>query len=92
MLLGAAIFPENSKYGGGPKKWRWLRARPSWRRRPGGKRTTHTHTHIHTPLGLNRPRVVAHTQVSGCKWDDFGLNRVEEVPLFCVMVPGPPVV
>lgn len=24
MLLGAAIFPETSKYGGGPKKWRLL--------------------------------------------------------------------
>lgn len=31
MLLGAAIFPENSKYGGGPEKMAIVAARQRWR-------------------------------------------------------------
>lgn len=32
MLLGAAIFPETSKYGGGPEKMAIVAARQRWRR------------------------------------------------------------
>lgn len=32
MLLGAAIFPECRKYGGGPEKMAILAARQRWRR------------------------------------------------------------
>lgn len=38
MLLGAAIFPETSKYGGGPEKMAIVAVRQRWRRcfRGGG--------------------------------------------------------
>lgn len=32
MLLGAAIFPETSKYGGGPEKMAIVAVRQRWRR------------------------------------------------------------
>lgn len=32
MLLGAAIFPQTSKYGGGPEKMAIVAARQRWRR------------------------------------------------------------
>lgn len=35
MLLGAAIFPQTSKYGGGPEKMAIVAARQRWRRRSG---------------------------------------------------------
>lgn len=33
--MGAAIFPENSKYGGGPEKMAIVAVRQRWRRRLG---------------------------------------------------------
>ncbi len=36
MLLGAAIFPETSKYGGGPEKMAIVAVRQRWRRCLGG--------------------------------------------------------
>lgn len=36
--MGAAIFPENSKYGGGPEKMAMVAVRQRWRRRRGGER------------------------------------------------------
>lgn len=32
VMMGAAIFPENSKYGGGPEKMAIVAVRQRWRR------------------------------------------------------------
>lgn len=37
MLLGAAIFPESSKYGGGPEKMAIVVDRQRWRRCSGAR-------------------------------------------------------
>lgn len=39
MLLGAAIFPETSKYGGGPEKMAIVAGRQRWRRCSEERRT-----------------------------------------------------
>lgn len=75
-MLGAAIFPETSKYGGGPEKMAIVAARQRWRRCLG---ETHT-ARVGISAGLN---TVAHLLLNGSSCSAGELSEVYE-SLICV--------